>query len=185
VWLWRWRRNPLRRRSDRLEAWLLLATWVIATAGSLLAGVTVSGGVEQSLDQQQLERHAVTAVLAEDSAGKASAKAIDDDHVWATVRWRAIDGSARTGQTKVSPSTPKGTPVTVWTDGQGRLTSKPLSHAEARLQGIWAGTLAATGAGAAVVGGAQVLRGRLDRRRMQEWADEWQRVDAGWGRTTG
>lgn len=32
--LWRWRRNPLRRREDVLEAWILLIVWlVVALAG--------------------------------------------------------------------------------------------------------------------------------------------------------
>ncbi|MEU2879366.1 hypothetical protein ABZ651_24505, partial [Streptomyces sp. NPDC007070] len=30
---WRWRRNPLRRTSDVVEAWLLLVAWTLAVLG--------------------------------------------------------------------------------------------------------------------------------------------------------
>lgn len=33
VWLWRWRRNPLRRRSDALEAWIMLTAWAFTVLG--------------------------------------------------------------------------------------------------------------------------------------------------------
>lgn len=39
VRLWRWRRNPLRLRSDLVEAWIMLVTWVFALVGGLLAGL--------------------------------------------------------------------------------------------------------------------------------------------------
>ncbi|WP_369250278.1 hypothetical protein [Streptomyces sp. R41] len=184
VWMWRWRRNPLRRRSDVVEAWIVLVAWVLAAVGSVLAGVTTADAVEQSLDRQRLERHAVTAVLAEDAAGKGSARFVDDDRVWVTVRWTAPDGSARTGQTKVPRDTAAGSPAIVWTDRQGRLTSKPLSPSEANFQATWAGTLAAICAGSAAIGSAQLVRGRLERRRMEEWAAEWQRFGGRWGRTS-
>jgi hypothetical protein len=38
---------------------------------------------------------------------------------------------------------------------------------------------------AALIGGARAARGRLERRRTQEWAEGWQRVDTRWGHTTG
>ncbi|WP_093622716.1 Rv1733c family protein [Streptomyces sp. 3213.3] len=183
--MWRWRRNPLRRRSDVIEAWIVLATWVLALVGSLVMGLMAADTADLSLGRQRLERHSVSAVLTERAAGKTSVRALDDRHVWVTVRWTAPDGSPHTGQTKVPPDTAKGTRVTVWTDGRGRLTSKPLSSGEVRFQAAWAGTLAAIGVGTAAFGVSQVLRVRLDHRRMREWADEWQRVDTRWGPKTG
>lgn len=182
VRMWRWRRNSLKRRSDVIEAWIVLIASIVAIAGGLLAGVASAETVEQNLNRQRLERRTASAVLTEDAPGENAARVLEDDRVWATVRWTAPDGSARTGLTKVLPDTAKGTPVTVWTDRQGRLESKPLSPAAARFQATWAGTLAAIGAGIAVIGAAQLVRGHMNRRRMAEWADEWQRVDGHWGR---
>lgn len=162
----------------------MLIAAIVAVVGGLLAGVAAAETVEQSLNRQRLERRTVSAVLTEDAKGKSAVRVVDDTRVWATVRWTGPDGSARSGLTKVLPDTAKGTSVTVWTDRQGRLVPKPPSPAAAQLQATWAGALAAIGAGLAVIGGAQLVRGQLDRRRMDEWAAEWERVGGRWGRAT-
>ena len=38
VWLWRWRRNPLRRRADVVEGWVVLGVGLLA----VLAGLPVN-----------------------------------------------------------------------------------------------------------------------------------------------
>ena len=184
VRLWRWRRNPLRRRSDVIEAWVLLVACVLALAGSLVVGLAAQGAVERDLDRQRVERQAVTAVLVEDASGKPPAGAADGDRVWVTARWTAPDSSTHTGQTKVRPDTPAGTRVTVWTDKHGALTSKPVTHEEARFQATLVGVLAAVITCGAVAGGACVVRACLDRRRMEQWAAEWARTDTPWGGKT-
>lgn len=60
---WRWRHNPLRRRSDRVEAWIVLATWIIALAGGLLAGELAGAWLEDSLAARRAGAHRVAAVL--------------------------------------------------------------------------------------------------------------------------
>ncbi|WP_406129566.1 hypothetical protein [Streptomyces sp. NBC_00989] len=185
LWTWRWRRNPLRRRSYLVEAWIVLAAWLIALAGSLLAGLMTADAVHRRLDQQRAERRPITAVLTERAAGSTSAQAVDDSHVWATVRWTIPDGLTRTGRTKVRPGAPRGTPVTIWADRQGRLVSKPLAPGEAELQADWTGVLAAVGAAVVVFGGTQLARTGLERRRLKGWEEEWARVDTRRGGKTG
>ncbi|MCX5562816.1 hypothetical protein [Streptomyces sp. NBC_00038] len=185
VRLWRWRRNPLRRLSDVLEAWVLLTAYVLALVGAFLAGMATQGAVERHLDQQRVERQAVAAALVEDAKDKPPAGAADDDRVWVTARWTAPDGSTRTGQTKVGPDARAGTRVTVWTDQHGVLTSKPVSHEEARLQSALAGALTAMITVGVVAGGACAARAWLDRRRMEQWAADWARTDTRWGGKTG
>lgn len=185
VRLWRWRRNPLRRLSDVLEAWVLLTAYVLALVGAFLAGMATQGAVERDLDQQRVERQAVSAALVEDAKDKPPAGAADDDRVWVTVRWTAPDGSARTGQTKVGPDARAGTRVTVWTDQYGALSSKPVSHEEARLQSALAGALTAMITVGVVAGGVCAARAWLDRRRMEQWDADWARTDTRWGGKTG
>ncbi|MYS43445.1 hypothetical protein GTY23_19820, partial [Streptomyces sp. SID5998] len=48
---WRWRRNPLRRTSDVVEAWILLVAWTLAVLGGLVAGLLTAGAVQQSADR--------------------------------------------------------------------------------------------------------------------------------------
>ncbi|MET7575044.1 hypothetical protein ABZT04_42260 [Streptomyces sp. NPDC005492] len=183
--LWRWRHNPLRRRSDVIDAWMVLVAWLLALAGGLLAGLTTASAVDHGLDRQRTERHAVSAVLRERAPGRTSASAVDDSHVWATVRWTAPDGSSHTGQARVHPGTRTGARVAVWIDGQGRLTSKPLAPGEASLQATWSGALVAVGTAGAVLGGAQIPRVFLERRQLGRWDEEWARIDNPRGWKTG
>ncbi|UIX34222.1 Rv1733c family protein [Streptomyces sp. GQFP] len=185
VRLWRWRRNPLRRRTDIIEAWILLTAGILAVAGGLLAGLVTQAAVEQDLDRQRTERHAVAALLVEDARDQPSASVDDDGRVWTPARWRAPDGSTHTGQTKVRPDTSAGTRVTVWTDQYGHIMSKPVTHEEAQLQAALAGALAAVIASGAFVGGAFATRAGLDRRRMEQWDAAWVRADIRWGGKTG
>lgn len=185
VRLWRWGRNPLRRRSDIVEAWVLCAACVLALVGGLLAGLATQGAVERNLDQQRVGRQAVSAVLIENARGKPSAGAADDNRVWTTVRWTAPDGTPHTGQTKVGPDTPARTRVTVWTDQHRALTSKPASHQEAQLQAALVGVLTGAITLGLVAGGAVATRVFLDRRRMEQWAADWARTDTRWGGKTG
>ncbi|MGI5198356.1 Rv1733c family protein [Streptomyces sp. CA-288835] len=185
VRLWRWRSNPLRRRVDVVEAWLLLGAWLIALVGGLIAGLAAAEAVSRSVDRQREERRPVTAVLAENAPERSPTESVGDDLVWATVRWKTPDGNARTGEAQVKPEAKKGTRTTVWTDRDGTLMPQPLNEAEAVLQAVSAGLLAATGAGGAVWLTAWTVRGRLDQRRMREWDAEWERADMRWGGRTG
>ncbi|MHC3474815.1 Rv1733c family protein [Streptomyces sp. 7R007] len=135
-WTWRRRRNPLRRRSDVVEAWIIVAAWVITLAGSPFAGLTTADAVARDLERQRAETRTVSAALIENAVGTTSAQAVDDTHVWAAVRWTAPDGSAHTGRTEVPPGTPMGTSVTIWTDRRGRLVAKPPTSGEAELHGL-------------------------------------------------
>ncbi|MFC8434968.1 hypothetical protein [Streptomyces sp. NPDC057253] len=182
--LWRWRRNPLRRRCDRVEAWIVLATWIVALAGGLLAGEAAGSAMEDDLATRRAAVHAVSAVLIEDADGTPAVT--EDgigDTVHAKVRWTAADGSAHTGLTRTEPGRAKGSSVTVWIDRRGDLARAPLTAGEARLQSALAGVLVAVGTGAVAFGCGRLARLRLDRRRMRDWESEWERVAPSGGRT--
>ncbi|NGO42887.1 hypothetical protein G6048_12150 [Streptomyces sp. YC419] len=183
--LWRWRRNALRRRCDVIEAWVVLAAWGLAVVGGLLAAVTSAGAAERVFDRQRSGRQAVSAVLTEDAPAQAHIRAVHNNRVWVTVRWTVPDGSVRTGEARVVPDTAAGSRVTVWTDERDRLVSAPLSPMESAVQAAVLGALAAVGTGGAVWGGVRVVRGRVDRWRMKQWAAEWREFGPRWGRMTG
>lgn len=67
VRLWRWRRNPLRRRSDVVEAWVIVVGWVFALVCGLLVGLVAADAVERDTEGQREERRQVSAVLVEDA----------------------------------------------------------------------------------------------------------------------
>ncbi|MEU6497109.1 hypothetical protein ABZ890_43275 [Streptomyces sp. NPDC046984] len=183
--MWRWRRNRLRRRSDTIEAWIVLTAWLLAVTGGLIAAATATGLSTHRFDQQRRESHPVAVRLTQNAASAAIAQAVDDDQVWATVRWSDSDGLVHTGRTKVAPDTPAGTPVQVWADRHGHLVSKPSSRAVTDFAAACNGALAAGGVGVVVFAGTRLACRYLDRRRMAQWTDEWEQVGAQWGGRTG
>lgn len=182
VWFWRWRRNPLRRRSDVIEAWLLLTTLVLGLVLGGFGALAAAGAVDDSLAERRASSHEVQAVLTEDAARALPAPAPEsgDTRVWTKVRWTAPDGTERTGRARADADAGAGSAVTVWTDREGRLVSEPPGGAEARFQTLMAGaTVAATAGGMALLAG-WVLRTRLLRRRAAEWETEWRLVEPAW-----
>ncbi|MHA5048246.1 Rv1733c family protein [Streptomyces sp. SD15] len=184
VWLWRWRRNPLRRRSDTLEAWIVLGAWALTVLGGVLTGLLATQSVEDGLARERAEWHSVLALLTEDVSGSTE-PATGADMVWAKVHWTAADGSPHAGQARVPVGSSAGTPVTVWTDLDGRLVTKPATPSQARLRASLVGTLVGVGVAAVPFVGGRLVRGRLERRRMDRWDEEWQRIGPLWGRKTG
>ena len=184
VWLWRWRRNPLRRTSDVVEAWVLLVAWILALVGGLVAGVLTASAMQASAERVRAQSHPVQAVLTQDPT-HGSARPTSSALVWGTVRWTDRDGSTHTGRTRVPASAVPGSPLTVWSNGRGGLTPPPASAADAAFQSFLGGLWASAASAGLVIGGAKLVQTRLDRRRFDQWAEEWARVDARWGRKTG
>ncbi|WTI12440.1 DUF3592 domain-containing protein [Streptomyces sp. NBC_00820] len=185
LWLWRWRRNPLRRRADVVEAWVVLGAWLLTVLTGVLAGLAGARSVEHGLARERATWHTAVARVVADAPGRSSSAARDGERLWAEVRWTVADGSAHTGQARVAPGSKAGTPVTVWTDPQGHLVTRPTTASEAAFRATLIGALVGVSAGAVPFVGGLVLRGRLERRRMDRWDAEWARLGPQWGRTTG
>ncbi|WP_238431432.1 hypothetical protein [Streptomyces cavernae] len=185
--LWRWRRSPLRRRSDLVEAWVLLLAWVLAVLGGVLAGLLTAVAADRSFDRQRAERQEVAATVVKgpkEIGSEASDRMVADDRVWATVRWTGRDGAVHTASTQVAADTTVGTRISLWVDGDSPAT-QPLQPGEALLEASLLGGLAAVATGGLVWAGASGARGCLERRRMTQWDEDWQRMDTRWGRKTG
>ena len=89
VWLWRWRRNPLRRHADAVEAWVVLGTWLVTVLVGVLAGLTATRSVEDGLARERMEWRQVAARLAEKAPGSASDHPATDSHLWNRHRRRS------------------------------------------------------------------------------------------------
>ncbi|CAL9325906.1 Rv1733c family protein [Streptomyces sp. SudanB182_2057] len=184
--MWRWRSNPLRRREDVVEAWVVLAVWVIAVVGSVLAGLVTAHAAEQRFAEQRAHRHAVRAVLVTDVPHGAAAKWAADGRTQGSVRWTAPDGTSRTGRTLVAGGLETGALITVWQDDQGRLMpSAPTSRSEGHVVAALFAGAAALAVAAPVLGAGAVARARLDRRRIAQWGQEWDLVGPRWGPKAG
>ncbi|MEU3146725.1 MULTISPECIES: hypothetical protein [unclassified Streptomyces] len=184
VWLWRWRSNPLRRRSDLVEAWLLLAGLLLTLFAGAVTGLATAGAVDRSLAERRAQSRTVPAVLVEDAAGTLPSPVTEDGsgdgRVWVKVRWTAPDGTSRTGRAETEPGDRAGSVVTVWTNDAGRLVSEPPGGADARFQTVMAGLTVAAATGGTVVLGGWFVRSRTQQRRAQEWEAEWRLVEPTW-----
>jgi hypothetical protein len=189
--LWRWRRNPLRRRSDVTEAWAGLLTAVVIAVGAPSAGwatgTAVNDALQQTVRAEHAERAYVPAVVL-----KAGPREIADtdpesgtiraERRTATARWTGPDGKQHTGTVHIAVSQGKGDRIHVWTDSRGRATTPPLEAAAATAHAAMAGL--GTALLALVLGtiGRQVLMWQLLRRRLAEWGREWAAAGQDWGR---
>jgi hypothetical protein len=179
--LWRWRANPLRRRDDVLEAWLVLAVWVLVLVGGTLAGVFTAGAAAEVFAQQRAERTPVRAVVLSGSS-QASAKGY---RTLVRVRWTLVDGSTHTGRALVDGRQKAGSTIELWSDRRGHLTARPPSGADAAAEAAGLGALAALAVTGVAVGAGGAARWWLDRRRIDEWGREWDLVGPRWGHKTG
>ncbi|MFE6336424.1 hypothetical protein ACFVOK_24940 [Streptomyces sp. NPDC057798] len=182
--MWRWRGNPLRRREDIVEAWIVLAVWVVAAVGGTLAGLATARTADAEFARQRGERHPVRAVLQADVPRATSASQTTNGQAEARIRWTDDNGTSRSGETLVMRGQKAGAEVVVWVDRRGDLAGEPLSRTEAAVQAGVLGAAAALALTGVVVGAGAAAKWRLDRRRIEGWGREWESVGPEWGRQT-
>jgi len=171
-----WHRSPLRRGSDRAEAWLnAVLLIVLVLAGSTLATVTARGAYrdqERAAAWDRTHRFEVWAVLMSKPVSPPGA---------AQAQWKAPDGTQRTGLVAATPKTAVGAWVPIWVDEHGTVSTAPLHRSPAtHAAGVAVVTVLLVAAALSVIW----LAGRrlLDRRRLRTWQDEWLEVGPRWSK---
>ncbi|MFE9677003.1 hypothetical protein ACFYO5_23100 [Streptomyces sp. NPDC006259] len=184
--LWRWRRNPLRRPTDLVQAWigLALAFAVLAATPSamVLVGTTVHRSLQQTAGEQARSRHLTTAVLLHGAPRHPEPGSAEDRHTRYPVKVRFTDptGHPRTATTEVRPGLPAGSTVQVWTTDSGETTDPPWTAEQIRSRTL--GSAGAAGVGVLTAGAltyAAAARA-LDRRRHADWDQAWARTAPRW-----
>jgi len=173
-------RNPLRRRSDRIEAWILLVLTVAFVPLTTVTAVGASHWADQSVSRelagQGLRR--VSAVLLQ--AAPATDPAADGSAlVLVRARW-SVDGATHLGDIAAVPGTARGTTVQIWTTKKGNVATPPLTSAQIDAR-VVAGIVLAP----AVVALAFwllfcLLRWPMNRHRLASWAASWTSVGPRW-----
>jgi hypothetical protein len=182
VKLWRWRRNPLRRRSDVVEAWAGAALCAVLAVGAPVSGIVAANGTHEALVHQNQDRHRASATLTRNAttASAARSNGVSPDEVRGHVRWTASDGTVHTGNVIVRAGMKAGAHVPVWLDGGGRLAAPPLTGVQSAVETDVMGAGAAGGFCVLALTGHRLVRAELNRRRARQWQREWARVEPQW-----
>ncbi|MFJ5263383.1 hypothetical protein ACIQAC_23245 [Streptomyces sp. NPDC088387] len=190
--LWRWRHNPLRRRTDLVESWVALAALllilVLAPLLGSLTGSAAGGALERSVREQHRERLRVTATVVR----KLDRSVLDLDPEAAAgdtrsrvlAHWAAPDGGDRSGAVMTRLKAPRpGDHFPIWTDHDGRTVARPLDPATATTHAVLAGFGTALAVAALIEGGRRLIVWRMVRRRYAHWDQAWDSAGPDWGRT--
>ncbi|MFJ6845305.1 hypothetical protein ACIQRE_21860 [Streptomyces griseoluteus] len=180
------RDNPLRRRSDVVETWVVAVVAVLVCVVAPLAG-TAAGlfsydRARTHAEEQRAERRPVRAVVAARPASRPTVHGDRGHGYRAEVRWAEPGRRPRTAVADVPAGTRAGDTVTVWFDGRGRTVAPPPNDVA-----VWQHTVAVglgvTGGTAAMVLLARAVERRVAlRRRLAEWERAWARTGPAWTR---
>ena len=177
--------NPLRRRSDQIDGWLLPAAII---AFLVLGPLAATGaGLWAHAENMAIQRadkswHQVSAVLAKPVPGPLFAdNGANSWLVWSPARWVA-DGHARTGDVPAPAGASVGTTVKVWLNGAGKVQAPPLSAAGASNRILIAALYTLAGLTALLTVATLVTRWVLDRKRIASWETGWLSVEPQWSR---
>ncbi|GII87962.1 hypothetical protein Ssi03_59520 [Sphaerisporangium siamense] len=183
---YRFDHNPLRRRSDRIEAVAVLLTLLVLVASvwpALLAGRVV---YQRGLTAERVDpevRQQVTAVLLENGAATNPVSSQGTVlGVKAKARWYMPDGSVHMGVVSVPAHAKAGSSLELWVDAHGTPTAAPRTHAQTVADAVVAGFGVVAGIGGLLFLNLALLRWMLDRRRYVEWEKEWTAVHDRWRR---
>ncbi|MFE6159565.1 hypothetical protein ACFQ7F_11720 [Streptomyces sp. NPDC056486] len=180
--LWRWRRNPLRRRTDLVQAWiavgLFLAVLTATPAAVVLVGDAARRHTEQTARQQADTRHRTDAVLVHDAPRhpKPWSAEVQKARYPATVRFTDRHGQIRTAEADVEPALPAGNTIPVWVSDEGELTDPPLTEDEVRDHTKGYVVLAAIAVPIMGTAAYAYTHRRLERRNLAQWGAAWART---------
>jgi len=176
-------RNPLRRRADLIEGWLLPAAIAVFLAVSPLVVAAAGAGVRAdnaAATRAQLSWHRVPAVLLKAAPGpEMSDNGANTWVVWTPARWTS-GGRSRTGSVPAPAGTRAGSTVRVWLDRAGNVRTPPLTAAQVSDRVIAATLIALAGLAVFMASMALLIRRVLDRRRLAGWESDWLSVGPQW-----
>ncbi|KUO17796.1 Rv1733c family protein [Streptomyces dysideae] len=182
---WRWRHNPLRRRSDVVEAWTVLAVVVLLLVGAPLVGAVAAwwshDEARATAEAQRDGRRQVRAeVLEKTTEAFPPVPGGQQQATRATVRSTEPGDGPRTATARIPADARTGETVDVWLDSQGRSVAPPPGRLAVWQHTITIGACAAGGAAAVILLGHSAVRHTATRHRLAEREGEWARTEPEW-----
>jgi hypothetical protein len=158
--------NPLRRRTDKIEACLAALTLVVFLMGAPVLAVVAGRAWVTGHSARQVS--AVLLQAAPPATGLVPA------------RWIAPDGRMRAGEIPVSHGLAAGRAVSLWVNAAGSPTGPPLNHGAVLGREAMAAVFVPIGLGWVLLCLVEVVRWVLDRRRLAGWDAAWDAVGPQW-----
>jgi hypothetical protein len=173
-------RNPLRRRTDRLETTILAGLLTVACAvAPFLAGAASNWENSASLRQlrvQQATCHEVRATVVGDVQRYGG---YPFSLTEADLQWSAPDGRKVIELLRVPMDTQIGGVMQIWVNESGQNIT-PLLRTQIPGRDAFAATGAVTGLVVVAVLTGLAARRTLNRRRMAAWAVDWMATEQRW-----
>ena len=177
--------NPLRRRSDLVEAWLLpaaIAAFLILSPFLLGAASRVVHDENAAVVQAQRSWHRATAVLLEAVPGPLMTdNGANTWMTWTPARW-TTGGRQHVGHVPASAGTSAGSSVTIWVDSAGNVQTPPLTAPQVQDRVVLAAVIALAVLATLLAVAAAICTYLLNRRRLAEWGTAWLSVGPQWSR---
>jgi hypothetical protein len=179
--------NRLRRRMDRIEAWITAGLLVVFLVGAPLSWFAAGRWVEQGVVREQHAQQSwrqVAAVLLEAAPAEPQFEfgLPWNPAVMVLAHWMGPDGKDQIGQIPVKAGSLVGRTVQVWVDTLGRPTGPPLPASVLAERVTSAKTLAPATLALLLLGLGWLVRRVMNRRRLAAWEADWALTGPRWTR---
>jgi hypothetical protein len=172
--------NPLRRRADKIEAWLAPVAIAVFLALCPIVAIGMSAWVHADHAAIQRTEHSVKAVLLQAAPGPAESDGgANTWTVWARARW-TVGGLQVTSKVPVPAGSPAGSTQIVWLNHAGAVQVPPASASQVAGLADTATSIGLTALAVLLVGLTWLIRRALDRRLLARWESAWLTVGPRW-----
>ena len=177
--------NPLRRASDRAEAWIRVGLLAVFLIAGPIAAQAAGGWVHQAGTPGRgagaAPGHAVKAVLLQPAAAvHAGAGPGSGAQVWVRATWASPGAAARTGDVLAPRGSPAGTVMTVWQTGSGRVTAPPPEPGQPAAETVLAVIMTLATVAVALLVVLRLIQLFLNWRRLAAWEAAWSAIAPRW-----
>lgn len=172
-------RNPLRRRSDLVQAAARLTALLIcllAVPGAIGAGMAVHSYVAGVTARQAATRIARLVTVVDDPIDLTGRASFGSHR--AAVSWTMPDGSPRSATVDVPGNAHRGSSFTLWTTLTGQPTTAPLDRAAPVADALLTVAGVEIAAIALACMSLTLVDGLLDRHRYRRWDVDWLALSA-------
>lgn len=179
--------NPLRRGTDRAEAWIRIGLMLVFLLTAPLAvwgaGHWAESAVPTASQAQQAGEHPVSVTLLHNVPGGNDYPSIAAvSFGWVKARWKLPSGALHTGYVEAPTGSQAGSTVQVWLDRSGKPVAPPLLRSQVQGWVFMMAVLAPVLLGLVLLIVMGVTGRILERRRLAAWERAWSTVEPQWTR---